>query len=155
MIRTTTPQDKEQLLEVARASGLFEPEQVGELDEMLSSYFGNNESCDIWLTDAEDELPIGVAYAAPERMTDGTWNLYLIAIHPDCQRNGRGKALLKHVENILVERAVRVLLVETAGTDDFDYVRAFYAKSGYKEEARIREYYEAGVDKVVYRKALS
>ncbi|MGG6268636.1 hypothetical protein ACQ4M3_37730 [Leptolyngbya sp. AN03gr2] len=45
-------------------------------------------------------------------------------------------------------------LVETSGTDDFEYVRAFYRKNGYDEEARIREFYCAGADKIIFRKAL-
>jgi ribosomal protein S18 acetylase RimI-like enzyme len=89
-----------------------------------------------------------------ERLTEGTWNLCLIAVHPDRQKQGRGKALLQHVEQMLTERGERVLLVETAGMDDFDYVRSFYRHNGYEEEARIREFYAAGVDKIVFRKAL-
>jgi ribosomal protein S18 acetylase RimI-like enzyme len=56
---------------------------------------------------------------------------------------------------MLVERGERLLLVETSGVESFEYVRAFYRKSGYQEEARIREFYAAGIDKIVFRKALS
>jgi GNAT superfamily N-acetyltransferase len=98
---------------------------------------------------------VGVAYVAPERMTEGTWNLYLIAVHPDRQRQGRGMALLAYVEQMLADRGERILLVETSGMDDFEYVRAFYCKSVYDEEARIREFYRAGDDKIIFRKALS
>ena len=45
--------------------------------------------------------------------------------------------------------------METAGVDDFDYVRKFYENNGFETEARIRDFYEAGVDKVVFRKSLS
>jgi hypothetical protein len=44
--------------------------------------------------------------------------------------------------------------METAGAEDFEYVRDFYRKSGYAEEARIRDFYMAGVDKVIYLKFL-
>lgn len=154
MIRESTTEDIAGLLEVATASGLFETEQIDELAEMLRTHFGSDESSDVWLTDHEHRKPIGVAYVAPERMTVGAWNLYLLAVHPDEQRKGHGKALLAYVERILSDRGARVLLVETAGTADFDYVRSFYSKSGYEEEARIRAFYDAGVDKVIYRKAL-
>lgn len=87
-------------------------------------------------------------------MTEGTWNLYLIAIHPSYQRQGRGAALLNHIEYMLAKHGERVLLVETSGLEDFEYVRAFYRKSGYDEEARIREFYKAGDDKIIFRKAL-
>lgn len=154
MIRMTRPSDTDALTGVACASGLFESHQVEELSGMLAQYFATQSTTqELWVTD-DDGAPVGVAYTAPERMTDGTWNLYLIAVHPDRQRQGRGKALLEHVERLLAERGQRILLVETSGTDDFDYVRAFYRNSGFEEEARIRDFYADGIDKIVFRKAI-
>jgi ribosomal protein S18 acetylase RimI-like enzyme len=154
MIRLTTPDDTNKLLDLAEATGLFEPNQIEELDQMLGQYFSDGINTEgLWFTDDENEL-VGVVYVAPERMTEGTWNLYLIAVHPDYQRKGRGAALLNHVEQMLAERGERVLLVETSGLEDFEYVRTFYRKSGYEEEARIREFYKAGDDKIIFRKAL-
>jgi ribosomal protein S18 acetylase RimI-like enzyme len=154
MIRPTTSDDISALISLAETSGLFEPNQTDELSQMLAQHFdGDGSSRDFWITDDDNGL-VGVAYVAPERMTEGTWNLYLIAIHPDRQRQGRGKILLEHVEQMLANRGERVLLVETSGTEDFEYVRTFYRKSGYAEEARIRDFYAAGVDKIVYLKPL-
>jgi ribosomal protein S18 acetylase RimI-like enzyme len=154
MIRLTSQDDTTALIAVAEASGLFDPNQTDSLAQMLDKHFSDkDETQDIWLTDYDNE-PVGIAYIAPERMTEGTWNLYLIAVHPDRQKQGRGKALLSYVEQILIERGERILLVETAGTDDFEYVREFYRQNGYEEEARIREFYAAGIDKIVFRKAL-
>ncbi len=154
MIRPITPDDTPSLLALAAASGLFEPHQTDELAQMLTQHFdpATNHS-DLWFTD-DDEGLVGVAYTAPERMTEGTWNLYLIAIHPDQQRQGRGRALLDHVEHLLAKSGERLLLVETSGTEDFEYVRTFYRNSGYEAEAKIRDFYADGVDKIVFRKAL-
>lgn len=154
MIRLTTPDDTIALIALAAASGLFDPNQTDDLAQMLDRHFSDKDEIqDIWLTDYDNE-PVGIAYIAPERMTEGTWNLYLIAVHPDRQKQGRGKALLSYVEQMLMKRGERILLVETAGTDDFEYVREFYRQNGYEEEARIREFYTAGIDKIVFRKAL-
>ncbi|MBW4441995.1 MAG: GNAT family N-acetyltransferase [Plectolyngbya sp. WJT66-NPBG17] len=155
MIRFTTPEDTDALLALARATGLFEADQIEDLSQMLEQHFTSEmPSPGIWLTDY-DSKPVGIAYVAPERMTHGTWNLYLIAIHPDHQKQGRGSELLRYIEQMLTERGERVLLVETSGTDDFEYVRKFYRDSGYEEEARIRDFYIDGVDKVVFRKSLA
>jgi ribosomal protein S18 acetylase RimI-like enzyme len=154
MIRLTTPDDTNALLALAEATGLFEPNQIEELAQMLNQHFSDEtDSQDIWFSDYDNEL-VGVAYVAPERMTEGTWNLYLIAIHPNHQKQGRRAMLLRYVEQMLAERGERALLVETSGTDDFEYVRAFYRNSGYEEEARIRDFYTNGVDKIVFRKLL-
>ena len=64
-------------------------------------------------------------------------------------------AILKHVQKWLIENGQRMLLVETAGVDDFDYVRRFYANNGFEAEACMRDFYEFGVDKVVFRKSLT
>lgn len=155
MIRLTTLDDVTALIALAEASGLFDPSQTEDLAQMLDRHFSDkNETQDLWFTDYDNE-PVAMAYVAPERMTEGTWNLYLIAVHPHHQRQGRGKSLLRHVEQMLTERGERVLLVETSGTEDFEYVREFYRKSGYEEEARIRGFYATGVDKIVFRKALN
>ena len=155
MIRPITPDDRTALIALAEASIPFQPHEIEVINQMLSDYFASpTDSQDFWLTDDDNGL-VGVAYVAPERMTEGTWNLYLIAVHPDYQRQGRGAALLAQVEQILTERGERLLLVETSGIESFEYVRTFYRKSGYDQEARIRDFYSAGVDKIVFRKALS
>jgi ribosomal protein S18 acetylase RimI-like enzyme len=121
---------------------------------LTDSLGGNSDTEHFWITD-DDNGPVGVAYCEPERMTDRTWNLQLIAIHPDRQGEGRGAKLLRYVEQALMARGGRMLLVETSGLPDFKRIRAFYVKCGYGEEARIRDFYATGDDKVVFRKVLN
>jgi len=72
MVRSTTPDDTNKLLALAEATGLFESDQIKELDQMLSQHFNNGaDSKGLWFTDYENE-PVGVAHVAPERMTEGT-----------------------------------------------------------------------------------
>lgn len=155
MIRSTAPEDTIALIALAEATGLFEANQLDEVSEMLADYFATNSNRDrFWITD-DDGGPVGVAYCELEPMTDRTWNLQLIAILPDRQGQGRGATLLRYIEQTLMARGGRVLLVETSGLPEFDRVRAFYRKCGFDEEARIRDFYKAGDDKIVYRKAIA
>ena len=123
------------------------------LDEMMSDYFGDENSRDLWFT-YDNGKPLAVAYCAPEKLTEGTWNLYLIAVHPDYQRLGYGTSMLHYVEEKLAYLGERILLVETSGLESFKNTREFYLKCGYEKEARIREFYQAGEDKIVFRKLL-
>ena len=152
MIHPTTLSDMPALKAVIDANGLFPSDM---LDDMIADYFDNQNSREIWLTDDLDGHPVAIAYCAPERMTEGTWNLYLIAVHPDYQGQGRGTAIVNYLEKLLAEQGERVLLVETSGLADYEHTQAFYRKCGYDEEARIREFYQAGEDKIVFRKALA
>ncbi len=154
MIRPATTNDKKALVAIANAIGLFTPQELEELGGMLAEYFDDNLGSDhFWIT-YDDIDPVGVAYYAPEQYADGTWNLYFIAVHPDHQGKGYGTKLLRYVEQTLKARGERILLVETSGLPNFERTRAFYRKHGYDEEARIREFYKAGDDKIIFRKAL-
>ncbi|NJL56772.1 GNAT family N-acetyltransferase [bacterium] len=151
MIRPITPDDTTDLMAIAEAIG-FQPNELEVLAEILTDYFKGNKNSDrFWLMD-DDHGPVGVAYCEQERMTEGTWNLQFIAIQPDRQGQGRGTALLRYVEQTLVRRGARILLVETSAS--LDRARAFYRQCGYEEEARIRDFYGAGDDKIVCSKAL-
>jgi hypothetical protein len=61
---------------------------------------------------------------------------------------------VRHVERALAAGGARLLLIETSGLGSFERTRAFYQALGYVEEARIREFYKAGDDKVIFRKTL-
>ena len=149
-IRPATSRDLPAIKNVIDATGLFPSEY---LDGMFTADTDPGERQEFWLT-YDDEGPKAVAYCAPERMTSGTWNLLLIAVHPESQNAGIGREIMSFVESTLKSLGVRILLVETSGTQPFARTRSFYERIGYDNEARIRNYYDAGDDKVVFRKAL-
>lgn len=153
-IRPVVPADLPALLTLIEAVGLFAPEELAEMHTLLSSYFaGTGGTDEHWVADDDDGMA-SVAYYAPERMTEGTWNLYFIGVHPDRRREGRAAALLRYVEANLAARGERLLFIETSGDAAQEPARALYRQAGYGEEARIREFYAAGTDKLIFRKAL-
>ncbi len=155
MIRSAEVGDVRAMIDVVDATKLFKPDGLDEVEAILNGYFaGTLDEDHHWIVDIDDGVPIAVAYFAPERMTEGTWNLYLIAVLPNRQGEGRGAALIRYVEATLIARAERVLLVETSGLTSFEATRGFYRRCGFDEEARIREFYAAGDDKIIFRKAL-
>jgi len=156
-IELATPGDRDAILNVAVDSGLFEPEHLDELAQTLDSFFRSSPDGQHWLVArAETTGQVeGAAYVAPEPMTDGTHNLYFIAVSKDVQAGGLGTRLLRRVEELVREHEARILLVETSGQPEFELTRRFYRKNGYDEEARIRDFYADGDDKVVFRKAVS
>jgi ribosomal protein S18 acetylase RimI-like enzyme len=151
-IRSALQADQPALERIISAVELFPADMLG---GMMAAYLAAHGSADeFWLTD-DDGGPVGVAYCAPERLTDGTWNLLMIAVHPDKQRQGRGAALIGAVERQVAARDGRIVLVETSGLGSFEGQRALYKRLGYAEEARIRDFYEPGNDKVVFWKSLA
>lgn len=155
LIGQITQDDSAAVIDVAVASGLFPADEAGIVDKMMADYFGGNrDDGHVCVIDKEDE-PLGVAYYEPAKATDRTWYLTMIAVKGDRQGRGRGATLMRHVENALREDGQRLLLVETSALPNFVLTRKFYAKLGYEEEARVRDYFEAGDDMVLFRKALN
>ena len=149
-IRPLVREDVSSLKGVIAANGLFPPDM---LDQMVAPYLEGTGGEESWLT-LDDDGPVALAYFVAERLTQGTWNLLLIAVHPDRQGRGLGTMLQTFVERTLANRGNRILLVETSGLPEFARTRAFYLGLGYEEEGRIRDFYQAGEDKIIFRKSL-
>jgi aminoglycoside 6'-N-acetyltransferase I len=125
------------------------------------------ELCDIALNDpgqkdydlysAVDEQHIVAGYycVGPTPMTDGTFDLYWIAVAPNLHNKGVGKQLLRHAENLVRDQKGRLLIAETSSQPKYENTRKFYVNNNYTEVARVKDYYRLGDDLVVYGKYLS
>lgn len=151
-IRPTKHDDIPALQEVLNGTALFPSEM---LPDMVGGFLSDGQSSDIWLTCETNDQAVGFCYATPEALAEGAWNMLAIAILPAEQGNGCGRAICQHLEAELKGRGQRILIADTSGTDEFTQTREFYRKNGYSEEARIRDFWAAGDDKVVFWKSLS
>lgn len=151
-IRMVNKSDVESLKEVLDSIELFPSEM---LDDMIADYFTNPESQDIWFTAEENGKPISIGYCAPEKLTEGTYNLYAIGVRGDIQGKGTGRQMMDFIEDHLRQNGQRILIVDTSGTEAFQLTRKFYENLNYTKEAVIRDFWEEGDDKVIYWKKLS
>jgi ribosomal protein S18 acetylase RimI-like enzyme len=150
--RLITADDMAALQEVLDGTELFPSEM---LPEMVSSFLARGDSDEIWLTCEVDGRAIGLCYAVPEKFADGAWNMLALAVLPSVQGKGYGRALVAHLETLLGGRNQRILIAETSGVEAFAQTRDFYRKTGYSEEARIRDFWAQGDDKIVFWKSLT
>jgi len=141
-IRPTTSDDLPALKLVLDGTELFPSEM---LTDMVSGFLSGEDGNAVWLTCEADGSAIGFCYAAPEAMTEGTWNMLAIAVLPSGQGQGAGGALVGRLESDLRTAGHRVLLADTSGTDEFAETRKFYLRNGYAEEARIRDFWRQGM----------
>jgi len=151
-IRKVRKEDLNGLKEVLESSELFPPEY---LDDMISDYLNNPETEEIWFTCITDDTPIAIAYCGPEKLTNGTYNLYAIAVRKELQGKGIGQKMMNFIEQLLKHNEKRVLIVETSSIDQYKLTRQFYNKLGYRQEATIKDFWNEGEDKVIYWKKLN
>jgi ribosomal protein S18 acetylase RimI-like enzyme len=97
----------------------------------------------------ENERLLGYACFGATPATDGTFDLYWLAVDPTVQGRGIGRSLVRAVEEKLIGRGGRLLVVETSSRPDYESTRRFYARSGYTEAARVRDFYAPADDRIL------
>jgi len=86
--------------------------------------------------------------------TAGAYDMYWIAVDPALWGRGIGRALAQAAEDAARKAGGRLMVAETASKPSYAGTRAFYERNGYCEEARVRGFYAAGDDKILYVKRL-
>jgi ribosomal protein S18 acetylase RimI-like enzyme len=133
---------------------------MGDFDEMLAGFFDGTLDNHHWIVAADNttDMVAAAAYYAPEPFADRMWNLYFIATAPEEHGSGAGTMLIEQVEAHLCglgEQVARTLIVDTSSVGDYAQARTFYTRRGFVEEARLRDFYGPGDDKVTFWKRLS
>lgn len=149
-IRPLERRDLDRVAYLVDKNAMFPSEM---LPGMTAAYFDNDET-QRWLVFDDGQVD-AVCYFVPEGFADGVWNLLMIAVDPKRHGSGLGTQLMEVVETQLAAQGVRILLVDTSGKVEFKRTRAFYDMLGYEREARIRDYWSDGDDKVTFRKSLT
>jgi ribosomal protein S18 acetylase RimI-like enzyme len=104
---------------------------------------------------SRDRELLGYVCFGPTPATDGTYDLYWLAVHPRFQRSGAGSRLVADVAERLAARRARILLAETSSRADYESARRFYERQGFAEEARIPDFYAPGDDRVIYGRRIT
>jgi GNAT superfamily N-acetyltransferase len=86
--------------------------------------------------------------------TEGTWDLYWLAVDPAKHRHGVASALLAEMERRLAGVA-RLISIDTSGRADYGPTRQFYSARGYKAVATVPDFYAPGDDQIIFTKALT
>jgi ribosomal protein S18 acetylase RimI-like enzyme len=150
-VRPIKPEDIPDLQRVLDETVLFPSEM---LPSMLEQSLGVEPNNAIWLVCETGRRAVGFCYTAAEALADGTWNMMAIAVLPALQGTGIGGIITHELEIQLRQRDARILIAETSSTGLYAGAREFYRKSGFAEEARIREFWGPGDDKIVFWKSL-
>ncbi len=150
-IKPITKTDIGGLKQVVDSSELFPSEY---LDEMISDYFDNPDTQDIWFTYIDNNKQVAIGYCVPEKFTDRTYNLLAIGVSKDTQRQGIASQMMNYIEQRLKENDGRILIVETSSDDAQIGARKFYNKIGYTQMAVIKDFWNDGEDKIVFWKKL-
>jgi len=152
------PRDRARVAELLVSTAVFSAEEVEvalQLFDASVTETGGAGADDALVADYEltgafdDDQLLGYVCTGPTPATEGTFDLYWLAVDAATQGKGIGTALVRHVEHELRNRGARMLLVETSSRPDYSNTRAFYARCGFTEAARIRDFYAPADDRIM------
>ena len=150
------PAHRGRAAEIVSATGLFRPSEIDVAIEVFEDAVAAPGE-DYYALGAfdEDGRMAGFACYGPTPGTEGTWDLYWIAVDPGEQRGGIGRSLLEACEARIAGLGGRLVVAETSSREDYTATRAFYRAMRYVTAARVREFYAVDDDLVVYTKRLT
>jgi len=153
-IRPLRPGDRLPLKTLLEATEVFTGDEIGIALELIDTVLNIPGQQDYVVGVYDHHGPAGYYCIGPTPGTDGTFDLYWIAVDPLRHGQGIGSALDRHAAAYIRSHNGRLIVAETSSTPRYDRTRKFYQTRKYAELARIRDYYRPGDDLVVYGKVL-
>ncbi|MDR1932832.1 MAG: GNAT family N-acetyltransferase [Spirochaetales bacterium] len=154
-IRRMVREDRGAILEILSQSGKFTADEIGIARELIDIWLDKQEQKDYLIFTAELEgRAAGYVCFGPTPATCATWDVYWIAVAEDLHGRGIGGKLLLFAEEEIASRGGRMVIIETSSTQKYSPARGFYEKKGYAVEARIRDFYRAGDDRLIYTRRI-
>jgi ribosomal protein S18 acetylase RimI-like enzyme len=157
-VRPLQAKDRETVHGILLHTGFFSDLEVTTALELIDEWLTTGEVsgylCYV-AADPSTDAVLGYVCVGPAPLTDGTYDLYWIAVDPDIQGRGVGRALLGCAEHEVERRHGRLLLIETSSQEVYQSTVRFYERCGYAQLARIADYYRTGDDKLLFGKYLT
>jgi len=156
IIRPMVAHDKPAVMHVLETTSEFKPIEVTVAGELIDSYLNQGKASGYTLLVAEDNGSIsGYICFGDTPLTEGTWDVYWIAVLKQQQGKGIGRALMAAAETEIQNHQGRLILIETSSTIEYEKTRRFYVSIGYTVICRVRDFYTPGDDKIVLEKRFS
>lgn len=148
-------QDRETVRALVERTGFFTRDEVAIAVELVDAHLSDGPASGYQFVFAEmDGALAGYACYGPVTCTAASYDLYWIAVEPKFQRHGVGRMLMDVVESQVAARGGERIYIDTSGRDQYAPTRAFYERSGFYAEARLKDFYAPGDDRVIYAKSL-
>jgi ribosomal protein S18 acetylase RimI-like enzyme len=154
--RSLAEKDRARLLSILVKTNSFTSKEISVAMELIDIVLKDPAQKDdqiYGIVDDQDQIMGYICYG-PTPMTQGTFDLYWIAVDPDFQGKGIGLKLLFSLEKMVKELKGRIILADTSSIPQYEKTKRFYLKGGFQEVARVPDYYHAGNDWITFCKRL-
>jgi len=150
-----TRDDKPKVVRLLRTLPEFEPAEIAVAEEVIDSHLDNPSGSGYHIQVAEvDSAVVSYICYGPAPLTEGTWNIYWVAVSAKEQGKGIGSALMSFAEDEIRRAEGRLIIIETSSKPGYEKTRRFYLDQGYEIVGRIPEFYALRDDKLILHKRL-
>lgn len=154
-IRSMTQRDKPAIIKMLAATPEFKPSEVVVAEEVIDSYLQNSHQSGYHIVVAEvKQLAVGYICYGPAPLTEGTWDIYWVAVSREEQSRGVGGVLMAFAEDEIKKAQGRLAIIETSSKVEYEKTRRFHHHQGYEVVCRIPDFYAPGDDKLILQKRL-
>jgi len=157
-IRPLEPRDRSSIEDMVVSSGQFNDVEIAIALELVEEALEEGEESGYIFAVLESgnaHIKVrGYACYGTVPLTQGVYDLYWIVVEPTSQKTGLGRHLIQYVEQDILSRGGRMILIETSSQETYGATVRFYERSGYHLTARIRNFYKIDDDKLVFQKEL-
>ena len=153
-IRSLVRKDKAGLISLLIKTKAFTSKEIDVAMELIDIVLKDKNQKDYKIHCAvndQDKL-LGYICYGPSPMTEGTFDLYWIAVDPEVQDRGVGSHLMDFLEGEVKRMHGRIILADTSSIAQYEKTQKFYLKKGFQEAARVPDYYYPGNDRVTFCK---
>jgi ribosomal protein S18 acetylase RimI-like enzyme len=155
VIRPLLQADRQAVQDIIVRTGHFTPIETATALELIDDWLNRGQASGyLCYVATSGTAVLGYCCVGPTPLTEGTYDLYWIAVDPDLQGRGIGRKLLVFAEVEVRGRGGRLLLIETSSQELYGSTVHFYERAGYDLVARIPEFYKPGDDKLIFAKRL-
>ena len=148
--------DPETVREIVEATNYFAPSEVPVAVELVDENLAKGAAASgySFVFAGHGGRTVGYACYGLVPCTVSSYNLYWIAVRPEFQGRGLGKALMREVERLIGSAGGTRVYIDTSYKAQYEDTRAFYESLGFELDALLKDFYAPGDDKVIYRKIL-
>ena len=154
VIRKMTPADKAAVMNILKTTPQFLPAEVVVAEEVIDCYFNDPAAGYFTLVAEYNKEIAGYIEYGETPLTEGTWDIYWIAVSRNHQKQGIGGALMTAAEADIAKRKGRMVMAETSSKSDYADTHRFYLSRGYALVAQIADYYAPGDNIMFFQKLL-
>lgn len=150
-----SPADVAAVRAIVASTGFFSPAEIDVAVELVQERLAKGDESTYRFLFADDaDHVVGYTCYGPIPCTASSFDLYWIAVHQEAHGRGIGRELMRRTQEAIIAAGGDRVYIETSSRPQYEPTQRFYLACGYREVARLADFYAPGDGKIIYERIL-